>query len=183
MQYSYAAIEGAAQRNALAVVQFLHAQGCFLSYEMFEAAAARGHTEMCACLHAKGCPCDAAACEKAALHGHASTLRWLYEHGCPCHAYSLQTAAAKGGSVAVLKLLQPWRSTAFTPHNLTHMLNIAGACNQLAAAKWLRAQGAERPEQLYWHDAQQWSEDAVAWARAEGCTSSSSIPSDSDDSD
>jgi hypothetical protein len=177
--YSYAAIEGAAQRNAFAVVQFLHAQGCFLSYEMFEAAAARGHTEMCAYLHSQDCPCDAAACENAALNGHCNTLRWLYEHDCPFHPYNLQTAAAKGGSVAVLKLLQPWRASGFTPHSMTHMLNVAGAHNQPAAAKWLRQQGAEWPDALCLYDTQQWSEDAEAWARAEGCTSSSRVPSDS----
>eukprot|EP00953_Heterococcus_sp_UTEX-ZZ885_P018917 10573-Heterococcus_DN1.PRE.2 len=101
-----AAIEGAAQRNALAVVQFLHAQGCFLSYEMFEAAAARGHTEMCAYLHAHGCPCDAAACKKAAINGHYSTLRWLHKHGCPWYETSIALAAAEGCSVDVMVYLQ-----------------------------------------------------------------------------
>jgi hypothetical protein len=54
----------------------------------------------------------------------------------------------------------------FTADELTVMLNIGAASNKLAAAQWLRQQGAEWPDSLYC-----WSQDIVAWARLEGCTS------------
>jgi hypothetical protein len=60
---------------------------------------------------------------------------------------------------------------------MTDMLNNAGASNKLAAAKWLRQQGAEWPDRL--HDSDYayssnkgiWSGEVLQWARDEGCTS------------
>jgi hypothetical protein len=58
-----------------------------------------------------------------------------------------------------------------TGESLTAMLNAAGSHGHLAAAQWLRQQGAAWPAVLrvnrdYW-----WSGAVLAWARAEGCTS------------
>jgi hypothetical protein len=56
MPYKNPVMEGAARCNQLAVVQFLHAQGCKLDRTLFDLAAGRGHTAMCAYLHAERCP-------------------------------------------------------------------------------------------------------------------------------
>eukprot|EP00953_Heterococcus_sp_UTEX-ZZ885_P017511 9799-Heterococcus_DN1.PRE.1 len=50
------------------------------------------------------------------------------------------------------------------------MLNVAGAYRRLAAAKWLRQQGAEWPAVLK-YESRAWNTDVVQWARDEGCTS------------
>jgi hypothetical protein len=48
------------------------------------------------------------------------------------------------------------------------MLNMAAHCNKLAAAQWLREQGAESPVAFdRWRP---WSTEVLEWAIAEGCT-------------
>jgi hypothetical protein len=131
-------------------------------------AVTRGHTGICAYLRTEHCAWDEAACNEAALNGHGSTLRWLRENGCPWQTDTMHLLAARGGSVDAMEFLQQ-QGIVFCDVMLANMLNAAGASDKLAAAKWLREQGAEWPAQLYWH--REWSVDAVAWARAEGCTS------------
>jgi hypothetical protein len=169
MRYNAMVMLGAARSNQLAAVQFLRARGCPLSAVIFNLAAARGHTSMCAFLLAEQCPWTEATCTAAAVKGHASTLHWLREHGCRCTSTRTCMAAAKGGSVDVLVYLKQQGLTADA--ELTMLLNIAGAHNKLAAAKWLRQQGAEWPALLSL-GGQRWLGDTLTWARAEGCTSS-----------
>jgi hypothetical protein len=169
MRYTSDTMRGAARCNTLAAVQFLRAQGCPWDAGVFSAAAARGDTDMCAYLHAEHCPWNGAVCYQAALNGHASTLRWLHEHGCPLMVDHVDPPAAQSGSVEVLVYLQQQRQGAsFTTDQLTEMLNIAGAHNKLAAAQWLKQQGAEWPAVLSYGEP--WSGDVLSWARAEGCT-------------
>jgi hypothetical protein len=122
---------------------------------------------MCAFLHAEHCPWNTTTCALAASNGHCSTLRWLREHGCPWLAASIALAAAEGGSVDVMAYLQQ-QGIVRKGGLLTQMLNVAGAYNQLAAAEWLRALGAEWPVPLCWD--RQRSADTLQWIRAEGCT-------------
>jgi hypothetical protein len=104
------------------------------------------------------------------------TLRWLREHGCPCSKLVID-AAAEGASVSVLAYLQA-EGLINSTDKLTVLLRIAGVhseetakgCTRLAAAQWLRQQGAEWPRKLC-YEGRPWSEELVAWARAEGCTS------------
>jgi hypothetical protein len=169
MPYTLAVMEGAARCNELAVVQFLRAAGCPWGRQVFERAAARGNTAMCAYLHAEHCPWSEQACIEAACYGQCSTLRWLHEHGCPWYADHIHLSAATGGSVDALVYLQQ-QGIVYTAEMLTDMLNAAGANNNLAAAKWLKQQGAEWPVRLC-RFRQPWFDDTLVWARAEGCTS------------
>eukprot|EP00953_Heterococcus_sp_UTEX-ZZ885_P010059 5878-Heterococcus_DN1.PRE.2 len=119
------------------------------------------------------------AAETNQLHA----LRWLREHGCPCDYIYACMFAAHGGSVSVMAYmleeqqqqqeigLDAAARTAF----LAVMLRAAGANGKLAAAQWLRAQGAAWPARLQYtfnHKQQQWSGAVLEWARSEGCTSS-----------
>jgi hypothetical protein len=114
-------------------------------------AAAQGHTAMCQLLHAKQCPWDWKSTRAAARGGHADVLRWLMDNGCPWNAQYMCEAAARGGSVEVLVHLQQ-QGLLTSAALLRSMLNTAANCNQLAAAKWLREQGAEWPTALGgWH--------------------------------
>jgi hypothetical protein len=169
MRYTYSVMEGALRRDKLTTLHFLHTQGCPWDAGIFMAAAARGHTDMCAYLHAQRCPWNEMVYYHAAVNGHGSTLRWLREHGCPWYADTVHTAAATGGSVDVLLFLLQ-QGIVFTADMLNEMLNIAGTYNKLAAAQWLRQQGAEWPTRLMWKW-QRWSDDVLLWARAEGCSS------------
>jgi hypothetical protein len=168
MPYSRYAMAGAVRCNTLAVVQFLRAQGCAWGAFVFCLAARRGDMELCAYLHAEHCPWNAIVCDEAASNGHAGTLRWLRKHGCPWQASDITSCAAQSGSVDVLVYLQQQGLLA-NRALLTKLLNTAGAHNKLAAAKWLRQQGAEWPALLRLH--RSWPDDTLAWARSEGCTS------------
>jgi hypothetical protein len=172
MQYSISAMYGAVRCNELSVVQFLRAQGCAWHELAFMTAARRGDTAMCAYLHAERCPWNTTTCYIAAISGHGSTLRWLREHGCPWTAEHYHTSVAEGGSIDAMLYLQQ-QGIVFTAEMLTEMLNTASAHSKLAAAQWLRQQGAEWPAVLHWSEALfddplDWSGDTLAWARAEG---------------
>jgi hypothetical protein len=138
--------------------------GCCDDHAM-DSAAEQGHTAMCAFVleNAERTPLawSAFMCESAALHGHADTLRWLREHSCPWDAGYVCGEAAVGGSVDVMIYLQQQGMLA-SADRLTYMLDSAGAHNHLAAAQWLRQQGAEWPAQL-----KLWVPELLAWARAE----------------
>jgi hypothetical protein len=108
-------------------------------------------------------------CAEAARNGHCSTLRWLRQRGCPWRANNIHATAAQGGSVEAFVFLQQ-QGIVFTSRVLRQVLRIAGACNKLAAAKWLRQQGAQWPAALRW-TGKVWPDDALEWARAEGCIS------------
>jgi hypothetical protein len=173
MQYTIQSMLGAAYCDKLAVVLCLHAEGCPWSRSVFDVAAGRGNTAMCEYLYAENCPWHESTCNEAARNGHGSLLRWLHERRCPWDSNSITTAAAKGGSVEALGYVLQ-RRLGYSKHHIrrrkTEMLNIAGAHNKLAAARWLRQQGAQWPARLCWNG-QQWSDDTLAWARAKYCTS------------
>jgi hypothetical protein len=133
---------------------------------MFDAAM-RGHTAMCKCLHSQQCPWDARSVFVAARDGQVDLLRWLMDNGCPSTLLGLCRVAARGGSVDVLTHLQQqgWLASSAL---LADMLNMAAYCNKLAAAQWLREQGAEWPVAFdRWRP---WSAEVLAWALDEGCT-------------
>jgi hypothetical protein len=105
----------------------------------------------------------------AAHYGHVDQLRWLTDNGCPWDAHDLCRAAAQSGSVEVLTYLQQ-QGLVTSPTLLTEMLDNAAGENQLAAAKWLREQGAEWPSSTAFNH-RAWSGELLEWARAEDCTS------------
>jgi hypothetical protein len=113
-----------------------------LSEMAMHAAAERGHTAMCQYLHAKQCPWDVRRTNAAARCGHVDLVRWLCDNGCPWDADLLCLSAAKGGRIKVLKHLQQ-QDLLTSPALLQDTLHYAGHHNKLAAAKWLREQGAE----------------------------------------
>jgi hypothetical protein len=172
----YAILSAAASSGSLEMTIWVKQQpGVECNRAAIAAAAQQGHTAICEYLHAAQCPFDEDVCNGAILHGHVDTLRWLRESGCPWNVTKVYRAAAVGGSVDVLLYLQQ-QGIMFTPAVLTDMLNAAGAHDKLAAAHWLRQQGAEWPDVLrdsaayLWPS---WSGTTLAWARAEGCTSPS----------
>jgi hypothetical protein len=171
---SAAAMAGAVQCNTLEVVQFLRAQGCWWSNILSYTAAARGDLAVCAYLHADGCGWSMVTAERAARHTHTETLRWLREHGCPWYKGRMPLVAAESGSVDMMLYLRE-EGIVFSADMLREMLKTAGACNKLAAAQWLRQQGASWPEVLRARTRVKndvaWSGDVLLWARAEGCIS------------
>jgi hypothetical protein len=143
--------------------------GVVCNEESMVSAAHGGFTAMCEYLHAEQCPWHARACCAAARNGHVDTLRWLHENGCPWAIDFIVESSAIGGSVQAMAYLQH-KGIDLTADMLTVMLNAAGARSKLAAAQWLRQQGAEWPAQLVYNNTR-WLGDTLAWARAEGCRS------------
>jgi hypothetical protein len=133
------------------------------------AAAAMGLIAVCEYLHAEQCLWSAHTCDCAAINGQVHILTWLHEHGCAWDQIDVCTAAAISGSVDVMEYLQQ-QGVGCTPEALTDMLYAAGAFDKLAAAQWLRQQGAEWPAVLH-SLVSCWSGEILAWARGEGCTS------------
>ena len=158
----------AATTGNVQMLQYLKEHAAFSS-DTLAAAAGAGQVHVCEFLLSERCPSDHRGCASAAAFGHCSTLRWLREHGCPMPA-QIHVAAAESGSVEVMAYLRAEGLLA-DARKLTYMLNCTGAHNQLAAAQWLRAQGAEWPARLRYMGAMPWSLMALAWARAEGCRS------------
>jgi hypothetical protein len=162
-------IWGAAAVSNLQLLQFLRQQGCAFSVDIMRIAARRGHLHICQYLRAEQCPWDAMACDNAAHSGHVHTLRWLHEQGCPWSTRAIRVTAARAGHIAVIKYMVEVEPAVSAAH-LTEMLKAAGAWNKLAAAQWLRQQGARWPTVLRF-DKRPWQPSVLRWARDEGCTS------------
>jgi hypothetical protein len=128
-------------------LQYLKQQGCVFTEAVMSNAASSGNTHICQFLRVEQCPWDTEGCKWAARNGHVDTLRWLHEQGCPWDVEVVRLTAADGGHVPVLDFMQNFEPAA-TAAKLTEMLNAAGSRDYLAAAKWLRQQGAEWPAVL-----------------------------------
>jgi hypothetical protein len=158
----------AARSGNIELMQYLQQRGGAFSAQVMSAAVYGGHTQLCELLRGEQCPWDAQACRGAAYAGHVGTLRWLHEQGCPWDVHALRAVAAEEGHMSVLDFMQT-----VEPANavqLTELLNLAGSCDHLDVAKWLRQQGAEWPAVLRF-DGNSWVHVMVQWARGEGCTS------------
>jgi hypothetical protein len=164
----------AASGGSIEAVEWLQQQqGIVLGARAMASAAGAGQLPLCAHLRSTGCDWDAQACIEAAAGGHLYVIRWLREHGCPWGVRNMCIAAARHDNPSILDYVAE-QGEVLDAELLTVALNHAGACGQLRAAQWLRQHGAQWPAELGagatpW--TQQWSGAALAWARAEGCTS------------
>jgi hypothetical protein len=154
----------------------LQQPGTQLSVHAMKAAAVAGRLAMCKCLYAQQCPWDSSSTSAAACHGHVDVLHWLCDNSCPWEARELCVSAAQGGSVAVLTHLQQ-QGLLDSVALLTELLDEAAMACELAAAKWLRAQGAEWPAAFDYYD---FGNAVTTWAEAEGCIPSTEYSSNSD---
>jgi Ankyrin repeats (3 copies) len=132
----------AAESGSIELLRYLQQHGASYNKKTMESAAREGHLAVCQFLHAAGCEWDEEACHYAALAGHTSTLRFLRENGCPWKPGQVCIAAAMGGYIDMMQYLLHEQGLAAAVR-LTNMLNAAGANDHLAAAKWLRQQGAD----------------------------------------
>jgi hypothetical protein len=141
-------------------------------------AADKGYLHICKYLHEQGCARGTTVCYYAASGKHLHTLRWLRENECPWDFESLRRLAARDRSIEIMMYLkQQSEGAEWNAELLTDMLNKAGCYNQLEAAKWLRQQGAEWPNNAdptggvrLLVRGEFWEGDTLQWARAEGCT-------------
>jgi hypothetical protein len=112
----------------------------------------------------------------AALHGKPQQLQWLRSFACHWDECRVLYSTSRSGSTAMLEWLltvtAPW-----TDSLKQEMLDRAAWFNNLAAAEWLRAQGALWPVKFagqYYGDGSEtcsqqcWSLSAVQWAVARG---------------
>jgi hypothetical protein len=137
-----------------------------LDATVMEAAASAGQLLMCQHLRSIGCAWDDFTCSGAAANGRVNVLSWLRDSGCPCNEGFLVVLAASSGSIPILQYIldQHLLRDEFTQAELlSAMLARAGASSKLAAAKWLRQQGADWPA-----TAAHWTGEVLEWAKAEG---------------
>jgi hypothetical protein len=163
---STAARYAAQSGNIELMAWMLQQPAVLLSAHAMAAAALKGHAAMCQYLHAQQCPWSESSTSAVAAGGHAELLRWLVDNGCPWEEHDLCMSAAQAGSTAALAFLQQ-RGLLNSTATLTAMLNMAALNQKLGAAVWLQEQGADWPVTFRYHP---WSGEALAWARAEGCT-------------
>jgi hypothetical protein len=161
-----AACHATASGNVELMAWVLQQPGTLLSEHVMLAAAKLGHTALCQYLRSQQCPRDNRIITRAALDGKANLLRCLVESGCSFDLHALIDAAAKGGSVQVLTYLQQEGFLA-SATICTSMLDTAAVRDKLAAAQWLRANGAQWPTAFRKGS---WSTAILGWARAQGCT-------------
>jgi hypothetical protein len=164
----------AAGSGSVEVVEWLRQQGVDFDAEAMSWAARAGETAMCKHLRSTGCDWSADACLDAVLCDRLDTLRWLRESGCPWDMSGVFAEAAYRGHTDILAYVVE-QEGALDAELLTSALNWAGALNNLQAAQWLRQHGAQWPAVLQLPAGRQWSGDTLAWARAEGCTSPTTL--------
>jgi hypothetical protein len=163
----------AAASGSVPLMRWLREQGVAVSAITMQKAAAKGKLQLCQYLRAEGCAWDLHVSNVACKNGHTAVLQWLLEQGCPHSDEACCYFAAVHGHVPILAYLQTlgWLASADV---LVKALLVAGAYNRLAAAQWLRQQGAEWPTVLRYDD-KSWSDELVAWAKVEGCTSPTQV--------
>jgi hypothetical protein len=160
----------AASGGSIEVDEWLRQQeGIVIDAGVMSWAVGAGQISMCKHLRSIGCAWDASACTNAAGGGHLDVLRWLRANGCPWVVHDMCISAARSSRTDVLDYLIE-QGEVLEAELLTDVLNLAGACNKLLSAQWLRQHDAQWPAVLKYR-ALQWSGESLAWARAEGCTS------------
>jgi hypothetical protein len=167
----------AASSGSIEMVEWLQQQhGIVIGADVMSWAAGAGQTAMCQHLRRTGCDWNSEACAEAATAGQFDTLRWLREHGCPWDAAAVVSHAAAYIFTFILDyVVEQGEINMVDAELLTQALHHASIYNKLHVAQWLRAHGAQWPavlsSDLQGDAVQQWSDDMILWARAEGCIS------------
>jgi hypothetical protein len=178
----------AAMGGSIEVVEWLRQeQGIEFNSTSIMWAADGGQIAMCQHLRSIGCEWTESACAQAVTSCHFDMLRWLRENGCPWSVYEVSMEAASVSNIEVLDYIVE-QGEVLDAELLTDLLAYAGSRDQLEAAQWLRQRGAEWPVVLRdttstQGDGEQWSDDMIAWARAEGCDAPLEYATTTDDDD
>jgi hypothetical protein len=156
------------------------AAGVELSDRTLSAAAHEDNLQLCTWLRETAqCPWPEYACMDAARRNQHALLRWLLDSGCPIEEVwdvGFNALVGCGNDLSVLQYLLE-QGLLGDAQLLTLMLQQAGCEGNVAAAQWLRQQGAQWPAVLYFQGAQEvWNGEVLQWARAEGCTASAVLP-------
>jgi hypothetical protein len=130
---------------------------------------------MCKYLHySLGCAWGRGVMNAVALRGDLKLLQLLRSAGCPMPAHDVTIAAVRSDRPAVLEFVLSQLAVPRTAEQLTVLLNVAGACDKLKTAQWLKLQySVEWPAVLKWPASTEnhWSGSTLQWARQQGCAS------------
>eukprot|EP00953_Heterococcus_sp_UTEX-ZZ885_P005693 3530-Heterococcus_DN1.PRE.5 len=164
---AYAACSGSTK------LLWLRLNGCAFTPDTVRAAALGGHKKAVKYLHKSFWhkKWDAIACVAAAENCHAVLLCWLLQQNCTWHDQSTAyISAATQNRIDVMDYYfnagLPLPPVAY----LTAKLSCDGAHGSLARCQWWKQHGAPWPDALRYYNTP-WTNDAIEWARAEGCTS------------
>ena len=131
----------AAAGGHLAVLQWLHQNGCSWDWRVCPTAARAGHLALLQWVRQKGCPWSSFTCTCAARGGHLAVLQWARQNGCDWSVYTC-AAAAEGGHLPLLE----WARQQGCPWDCKTTL-AAAVNNHLAVLQWTRQQ---RPPCPWW---------------------------------
>jgi len=91
-------------KGHLAIIKYLHKNGCYISKYIGSHAAEHGHLAIIKYLHENGFKWDYWYCSDAARNGHLDVLKYLHENGCPWSSDGCYNAA-RNGHLDILKYL------------------------------------------------------------------------------
>jgi hypothetical protein len=139
------------------------------------ASTAGNRLAMCKYLHYSiGCAWGRGVMNAVALRGDLELLKWLRSAGCPMVAHDATIAAVRSDNPAVLEFVLNQLAQPRTAEQLTVLLNVAGACDKLNTAQWLKQNySVQWPAVLKWPTTTEnhWSGSTLSWARQLGCAS------------
>jgi hypothetical protein len=114
MECTAAIMAAAAKRDELAVVQYLHSEGCPWAYTLLETACASGHYELVRWCHEHDCPWDdvAWATYYATKSGNVELMAWILQQPGASLSEAVMSRAASKGHTAMCQYLHaqqcPW---------------------------------------------------------------------------
>jgi hypothetical protein len=190
----------AARRGDLAMLRYLHADGCLFSTDEMSAdasenghlavlewarangsrfgrsvcagAAMGGHLTVLQWLRANDCPWALGTCSIAAQHGHLPILQWARANGCPWDAQRCR-GAADNGDIPMLEWLNA-NGCPWDELTCSH----AAMHGHLAVLQWLRVNGCPWDGRTCVIAAHKGHEAVLHWARANGCPETWERPDD-----
>jgi hypothetical protein len=137
MEYTATTMTGAAQRNKLAEVQYLHIQGCPWPPRIFKNAASSGYFELLCWCHEHDCPWEASkAATYAAESGNIELMAWVLQQPDTQLSEHVMFAAVATGDIPICQYLRaqqcPWDA---------HSTCLAASDRDVDLLRWLLDNG------------------------------------------
>ena len=154
---------GAARRGHLAVLQWARQNGCGWDEGTCANAAAGGHLAVLEWTRQGGCRWDERTCSCAAQGGHLAVLQWARQNGCNWDEFTC-LSAARGGHLAVLQWARQ-HGCSWDENTCT----FAAAGGHLAVLQWARQNGCSWSEHTCAHAAGKGHLAVLEWACQSGC--------------
>jgi hypothetical protein len=171
-------LDGALHSNSIEILQYAQELGAVFGANTMRDAAMNSTLQVVQYLHEIGCPWNTRTCWSALFGNDSTVFKWLYTQGCPCDVIEVCSTSISLNRIDIIEFIIQQQGAVINASQMTQLLNYAGLRDKLTIAQWLRQQGAQWPAILRVGTGmfvKQWSDDMIAWARSEGCTSPTTV--------